>query len=129
MNTSPELRPNRYDAPVVLAVLLLAAVLGTRMWFASADSGALTVTVGIGGTEVERTPLARYSGGTYENNGCTVTVKVENGAVFVAESDCPNQDCVHSGRIGQAGQSIVCLPARIVIELVGESAEYDLVTG
>lgn len=129
MNASPELHPNRYDALIALIVLTLALVLGARFWFAPAESGALTVVVSANGQEVERTALADYAGGVYESNGCTLTVAVSNGAVSVAASDCPNQDCVHSGAVSRAGQSIVCLPARIVIELVGTSADYDLVTG
>lgn len=127
-NASPELCPNRYDALVALAVVLLAAVLGARFWFAPAGGGALTVVVSANGQELERAALADYAGGVYESNGCTLTVAVADGAVSVAESDCPNQDCVHSGAIGRAGQSLVCLPARVVIELVG-GADYDLVTG
>lgn len=129
MNASPELRPNRYDALVALIVLALALVLGTRFWFAPAESGALTVVISANGQEIERTALTDYEGGVYESNGCTLTVAVANGAVSVVESDCPNQDCVHSGAVSRAGQSIVCLPARMVIELTGTGSDYDLVTG
>lgn len=129
MNASPELRANRYDALVVLAVLALAVVLGARMWFAPAGSGTLMVVISADGQELERAALTAYRGGSYENNGCTLTVECSDGAVTVTQSDCPGQDCVHSGAISRAGQSIVCLPARIVIELVGTGADYDLVTG
>ena len=37
----------------------------------------------------------------------------------VAESDCPGQDCVHTGTITRAGQSIVCLPEQVVVQLTG----------
>ena len=47
----------------------------------------------------------------------------------VSESDCPNQDCVRSGVISKSGQSIVCLPARIVIELQGGSGGVDVILG
>lgn len=129
MNVSPELRPNRFDALVVLAVLALAVVLGARFWFAPTESGTLTVVLSANGQEFERTALTDYAGGVYESNGCTLTVSAAGGAVSVTESDCPNQDCIHSGAISRAGQSIVCLPARIVIELVGTGADYDLVMG
>ena len=58
-----------------------------------------------------------------------LTVAVENGAVRVSESDCPNQDCVHSGAISRAGQSIVCLPARVAVTLEGAASDYDLIAG
>ena len=54
---------------------------------------------------------------------------MENGAVRVSESDCPNQDCVHSGAISRAGQSIVCLPARVADTLEGAASDYDLIAG
>ena len=47
-------------------------------------------------------------------------------------SDCPTQDCVHTGTISRSGQSIVCLPARIVIQLTGGAADssgVDIVIG
>ena len=45
----------------------------------------------------------------------------------VAEADCPTQDCVHTGTITRSGQSIVCLPARIVIQLTGGQPDGDAV--
>ena len=88
-----------------------------------------TVSIAIDGETVERCALSNYEGGTYESRGYTLTVAVENGAVRVSESDCPNQDCVHSGAISRAGQSIVCLPARVAVTLEGAASDYDLIAG
>ena len=93
-----------------------------------ADVDALKAAV-IDGETVERCALSNYEGGTYESRGYTLTVAVENGAVRVSESDCPNQDCVHSGAISRAGQSIVCLPARVAVTLEGAASDYDLIAG
>ena len=93
------------------------------------EIGGLTVSIAIDGETVERCALSNYEGGTYESRGYTLTVAVENGAVRVSESDCPNQDCVHSGAISRAGQSIVCLPARVAVTLEGAASDYDLIAG
>ena len=124
MKRSPKLKPTRWDALVVLAVLLLALGLGARPYFAAKSAGELTVSIAIDGETVERCALS-----TYESRGYTLTVAVENGAVRVSESDCPNQDCVHSGAISRAGQSIVCLPARVAVTLEGAASDYDLIAG
>ena len=131
MNALPELRPNRYDALVALIVLALAAVLAVRPFLAARtpQDGTLAVIVSADGQEITRVPLAQYGTHTYENNGYTLTVRAADGAVRVSESDCPGQDCVHSGSITRAGQSIVCLPARLIVELSGTADGYDLVTG
>ncbi len=129
MKRSPELKPTRWDALVVLTVLLLALLLAARPYFAAKAAGELTVEVTVDGETVERCALSAYTGGTYESRGYTLTVAAENGAVRVSESDCPNQDCVHSGAISRAGQSVVCLPARIAVTLEGAAADYDLIAG
>lgn len=62
-------------------------------------------------------------GGTYEN-----TIEIRNGTVQVVESTCPNGVCKNSGRIDRAGQSIICLPNQVVVELVQEvPAEVDAI--
>ena len=129
MKRFPELKPTKWDALVVLAVVLLALGLAARPFLAARTADALTVVVSIDGETVERMPLERYEGGSYESCGYTVRVAAEGGAVRVAESDCPNQDCVHTGAISRAGQSIVCLPARVAVTLEGASAGYDVIVG
>ena len=129
MKRSPKLKPTKWDALVVLAVLLLTLGLAARPYFAARSAGELTISVAIDGETVERCALSTYEGGTYKSRGYTLTVAVQNGAVRVSESDCPNQDCVHSGAISRAGQSIVCLPARVVVTLEGAASDYDLIAG
>ncbi|MDO4754394.1 MAG: FAD:protein FMN transferase [Bacillota bacterium] len=47
----------------------------------------------------------------------------EDGAVAFTHSDCPDQICVHSGKIDHDGQQIACVPNHILVKIVGESAE------
>ena len=129
MNCSPKLKPTLWDALVVLAVLALAGLLAARPLFAAKTAGELTVSVSVDGETVERCALSSYEGGVYESRGYTLTVEEMDGAVYVASSDCPNQDCVHSGAISRAGQSIVCLPARVAVTLEGAASDYDLIAG
>ena len=134
MKNFPRLTPGKYDLLVVAAVLALAVCLGARFWgnsgAAPVQSGGLSVVVEIDGVEVERARLLDYSGQhVYTGGGYTLTVDAADGRVDVTQSDCPTQDCKHSGAITRSGQSIVCLPARIVITLVGTTADYDVIAG
>ena len=49
-------------------------------------------------------------------------VRVQSGTVCIADADCPDRTCVRMGAISRAGQSIVCLPAQVVVHLEGASA-------
>ncbi len=65
-----------------------------------------------------------------ESRGCTLSVVIENGAVSVASSDCPDGVCVDSGTISRAGQAIVCVPAEAVVRIEGKSdTNVDAVAG
>jgi len=59
--------------------------------------------------------------GEYNN-----TITIKDGKVAVTESTCPGADCVHSGWISQGGRSIVCLPNKVEIRIVGQT-EVDIV--
>lgn len=122
-------KPNRYDALVALVVLLAAAALFVHQLPQAAD-GALTLTVTSDGVVLASAPLDSMQGEhRYKSGGCTLTLLVEGESVRVVSSDCPNQDCVHTGAIARAGQSIVCLPARLSVTLSGADAPYDLIAG
>ena len=59
-------------------------------------------------------------------------VKISGGKVSVTEASCKNQVCVHHGAISSSGESIICLPNRLVVRIdAGDSEEgggYDSVT-
>jgi len=128
---SPKTKPTPWDALIVAAVVALAAIVAVVFYGDRAADADLTVVVSVGGEQVESIPLAELDTRTYSHNGITLTVAAEAGGVCVERSDCPTQDCVHTGTITRAGQSVVCLPAQIVIHLEGApSADApDLIVG
>ena len=133
---SPKLRPAVWDALVVLLIIALAAVCAFLTWTNGNSAGELTAIVTIDGQEVDRFAPADLLEGprTYTGGGYTMEVAYglrgeapaldhqspsgEQG-VCVALSDCPTQDCVHTGTISRSGQSIVCLPAKFILRLEG----------
>lgn len=58
-------------------------------------------------------------------------VTIRGGMVSVTEASCKNQVCVKHGEISRAGESIVCLPNRLVVRIENGTKEgggYDSVT-
>ena len=118
-SSRPELKFNRYDAVVAVVVALLAVA--AALWFClpRTQTGDLTVVISVGGQETQRTGLKDFAPTTLSHNGYTLTVAADGDSVWIASSDCPTQDCVHTGHIRRGGQSIVCLPAQVVVYLEG----------
>ena len=64
-----------------------------------------------------------------QTDGFNVFV-IKDGKVSVTEADCPDKLCVKQRAISKNGESIVCLPHKLVISVTGgEEAEYDGFTG
>ena len=55
---------------------------------------------------------------------------IENGTVYMKEASCRNHICISQGRKKALGESIVCLPNRVVIRIEGdgEGSGYDVIT-
>ena len=127
MRSSPKLRPCLWDGLAALLVVALAAVCALAVWSRGNDAGALTAVITVVGAEIELIPLKNFPDGerTYSGGGYVLRLALSPEGVRVEEADCPTQDCVHTGTITRAGQSIVCLPARIIIRLEGGTADKD----
>lgn len=54
-----------------------------------------------------------------------IALLIEKDGVSVIHSDCPDKICVNTGKISNVGQSIVCLPARLVVEIKASADAAD----
>lgn len=47
-------------------------------------------------------------------------LRIDDGAVWLESANCPDCLCVKQGKIRYAGESIICLPHGVVVELSGQ---------
>lgn len=52
-------------------------------------------------------------------------VVISKGVVDVVSADCKNQVCVETKPASRVNDNIVCLPHKVIIEIVGDSDETD----
>ena len=45
------------------------------------------------------------------------TVVIKGGYVSVGQADCKNQICVNHKKISKKGETIVCLPNKVIVEI------------
>lgn len=45
------------------------------------------------------------------------TVVIKNGYATVSKADCKNQICVKHKKISKKGETIVCLPNKVIVEI------------
>jgi len=114
----------RYDLLLIGGVLLLAGLL----WLVTRPGGeGGWAVVTRGGEEIGRYPLSEEITVTLGEEDWNV-LRVSGGAVWVEQANCGDRTCVRTGEISRKGESIVCLPHRLVITVVGaESGGFDAV--
>lgn len=74
--------------------------------------------------------------GTYEiatnqeiNIQDTNVLEIKDGVARMKEANCPDQICVNQKAISKEGESIICLPNKIVVSIAGgQKNELDAVT-
>ncbi len=55
-------------------------------------------------------------------------VQVENGRARILESPCPRGYCMATGWLGRPGQTAICIPEGLIIEVVGSEGAPDAVS-
>jgi hypothetical protein len=120
---------NKRKNDLILLVVLLAAAGLFWLVLTLLSRPGRFVTVTVAGQEVARYALDADGTYTIETPQGQNILVLSEGSAFVQAADCPDQVCVHTQPISRDGQTIVCLPHQLVIEVHGgEEAELDAVT-
>ena len=108
---------------LILSAGISAALILFRL---SGTAGDVVITLNgnpYGTYSLEEDRRIEISGENYHN-----VVLIENGSVRMQSSDCHNQICVNHMPISRSGESIICLPHRIVVRIQGgKEADVDAV--
>lgn len=106
---------------VSLVIILLAVALLSLIIIKKSSEQGEYVRICVNGEIIGEYSLDKHA--RYSLNNGTNTVVIENGFVYMESADCPDKTCVHVGKISKTGQRIVCLPNRVVIEVLGGEDE------
>ena len=110
------------DVILISALLIVALSVFLIIEFSRDDGSYVKVTC-------DGEEIARYSlrdDGEYVLNGGTNVLVVEDGKAYMKYASCPDELCVHQGKKSRAGERIVCLPNRIMVEIISDDADDDI---
>ncbi|MBE6729514.1 MAG: NusG domain II-containing protein [Ruminococcaceae bacterium] len=97
----------------LLIFFLLSALLIFSLFFFSPKSSGETLVINIDNREYMRLPLNEDTTVNLPEN----TVVIKDGKAFVESSLCPDKVCINQGKINRKGETVICLPARVVLEV------------
>ena len=113
------------DFVLICLMLVMAGALFCMNFFGNqGEGGTLTVTIdgevyGIYDMSVDQKIVMKESVG---NN----VFEIKDGIVTMIEADCPDQYCVKHTAIHREGETIVCLPHKVVLEITESDVQREV---
>lgn len=121
------------NAKIILILLLAAAVLSAGViLLGERGTSSPVARITLDGELIREIPLNEVEESysfTVDAEGGSNTILVEPGRIRVSEADCPDQVCVNQGFISDGTVPVVCLPHKLMIEIVGGGSEFDAAAG
>lgn len=120
-------RQDHFDLLLAAAVLSVGALLLQKK-----QTPSPVARITLDGELLQEIPLDEVEESysfTVDSEGGSNTVLVEPGRIRVSEADCPDQVCVNQGFISDGTVPVVCLPHKLMIEIVGGGSEFDAAAG
>ena len=113
------------DIMLIATLIIVGAAAFLIINFVVKKDG-ITAAVKVDGNIVYMLPLDKNASVTVEGyQGGSNTVVIENGTVYMKDADCPDKLCEKTGKISKNGETIVCLPHRVVVEIQGGEGNVD----
>ena len=111
---------------VLAAVLLILGITGVLIVKYGLKSGN-TADIYIDDKLVQTIDMSVDDEYTFQTDKGSNTVEVRNGAVSMKSADCLDKVCVRMGTKNRNGETITCLPHKLVIEVHGgQEQEVDI---
>lgn len=110
-----------------IVLILAIALVGLCLLFFNGrkTTPGSSVVVEVDGKTVASYPLD--TDGVFVMNGGTNTLEIKDGKARISDADCPNMQCVRQGWISRGGQSIVCLPNKLIVTVTSSDRSVDYI--
>lgn len=114
------------DFILIGAVLAVVCVLLLILYVPKNNVGAY-VEIEVDGRQVQSLPLDENTSYDISTEYGENTLVIEDGYAFMSDADCPDRICVRHRKINKNGESIICLPHKVVVSIVSaDESEVDL---
>ncbi|WP_288885095.1 NusG domain II-containing protein [uncultured Eubacterium sp.] len=115
---------NKIEKVLWIIILGVAVALFLFLKFSANDGEQVIV-------KVDKKEIARYDLNTDREviidgkDGGKNTLVIKDGKAYIKDATCPDKLCEHQGKIHMVGQSLICLPNRVIIEITDDKKDEE----
>lgn len=113
---------------ILLGIILIVALITIIIVNITKKEGTFVVVL------YDQNEVAKYSINddieiklTYEENKYN-TLVIKDKKVYILDASCKDHICVRHNKISMIGETIVCLPNKTVIKIIGDGEQIDVTT-
>ncbi len=108
------------DLIIIAGVVAVALIVFGIFHLMNNKSSGLMLRVSQNGEVIRTLPLSQDHTETITSDLGSNTIVIKDRSARVESADCDNQVCVHSPAIQSPGETIACLPHRLILEIIQE---------
>ena len=101
----------------LLLIIILLAAGGCLLFFRNRQVPGTVIRIISDNELLTELPLDRDDTFIVSNDLGTNTIIIENGQAHVIDADCPDKICEQMGLISKPGETIICLPHKLIVEV------------
>ncbi|MDO5432911.1 NusG domain II-containing protein [Eubacterium sp.] len=108
------------DLIIIAGVVAVALIAFGVFHLINKKGTGLMLRVSQNGAVIRTLPLDHDDSETITSDLGSNTIVIKDRSAWVKSADCDNQVCVHSPSIQSPGETIACLPHRLILEIIQE---------
>ena len=129
MNIDPKLYPEknphwihiiRFGDWIIIAPVITAAVISMIHFHLTPSPGIEIVVMGDNRMQ-ENHSLGKNQTVTIAGVLGNTDITIQDRKAWISKAPCPHQICVNMGKISREGESLVCLPNRVLVFITGKA--------
>ena len=108
---------------VFIIVFVLVISVSVFLLYASADKGE-SVEITVDGELHSMYPLNENKVIDVITENGNIKVCIKDNEVYILDADCNDKICIKDRPVSRKGQTIVCLPLKVIVKIGGNEYEY-----
>lgn len=109
------------DFILIGAVAVVAAILVLCLYVFNSGSGDF-VQIEVDGVVTDTLSLSEDTVREIKTDNGTNTLVISDGSAVMTQADCPDGICANHKPINKTGESIICLPHKVVVTVMNDKS-------